>query len=327
MKFLTFTFEGLNRLGALADGLVVDLAAAQPLNAHLQSMQALIEGGELALQAAQHAAETSEVRFKPDDIEWCAPLRPVQMRDCLSFEQHLLNSYETAVKVEAMKHEDPVVGEQEARDSGRFVIPQIWYKQPVYYKCNRFSVAATGEDVIWPHYSNLMDFELELACVIGKMGRDITAQNAADHIFGYTVFNDFSARDAQIEEIMAMLGPAKGKDFDKANILGPVIVTADEIGDPYNLQMRAWINDELLCDNNSSTMHWKFGDMIAHISQSETLHPGEVIGSGTVGWGCGLEHMKFLEHGDTVELEIEGIGKISNRVLRPAQAGERTSAA
>lgn len=326
MKFLTFFHKGHDRLGALVENTVIDLASADPTNSDLTSMQALIEGGDDAMQAAHRAAKNSSVRLDPRDITWRAPLpRPLQMRDCLCFEQHLINSFESALKIQAMQSDDPAAAEQELRASGRFNVPDIWYRQPIYYKANRFSVAATNEDVIWPSYSNIMDFELEIACIIGKKGCDIKVEDAGSHIFGYTIFNDFSARDAQVAEQMGMLGPAKGKDFDKASILGPVIVTADEIPDPYNLAMRAKINDEILCDSNSSTMHWKFGDMIAHISQSETLYPGEVIGSGTVGWGCGLEHMRFLEHGDVVELEIEGIGTLSNRVLRSEQTTEKVA--
>jgi 2-keto-4-pentenoate hydratase/2-oxohepta-3-ene-1,7-dioic acid hydratase in catechol pathway len=195
-------------------------------------------------------------------------------------------------------------------------VPEVWYQQPLYYKGNRFCVASSGKDVVWPAYSELMDFELELACIIGKKGKDISHANAKDHIFGYTIYNDFSARDTQMQESGGPLGPAKSKDFDDSIILGPVIVTADELQDPYQLRMQARINGETWCDNNSSTIHWKFSDMIAHISKSETLHPGEVIGSGTVGFGCGLEHLRFLNDGDVVELEIEHIGVISNKVVR-----------
>jgi len=320
MKLLTFCHEGSDRLGASVDNIIVDLAAAATAHKCLGSMQDLIEAGADGLDAAREAAEVSSVRLAPDDVTWRAPLvRPIQMRDCLSFERHLKNSFASALKIQAQQADDPTTAAEALRASGRFNVPDIWYRQPVYYKTNRFAVAATGEDVIWPRYSNIMDFELEIACVIGKTGIDISRDEADAHIFGYTIFNDFSARDAQVAEQMGMLGPAKGKDFDKANILGPVIVTSDEIADPYNLFMKARINGELLCDGNTSTMHWKFPDMIAHISQSETLHAGEVIGSGTVGWGCGLEHLKFLRHGDVVELEIETIGKISNRVLHPDQ--------
>jgi 2-keto-4-pentenoate hydratase/2-oxohepta-3-ene-1,7-dioic acid hydratase in catechol pathway len=161
-----------------------------------------------------------------------------------------------------------------------------------------------------------MDFELELACIIGRKGVDIAKAQAHDFVFGYTIFNDFSARDAQCRETEGRLGPAKGKDFDKGNVFGPCVVTADEIGDPYALGMTARINGETRCNGSSSTMYWRFDDLIAHISAGETLHPGEIIGSGTVGDGCGHEHMRYLDDGDVVELEIEKIGILKNRVVR-----------
>jgi 2-keto-4-pentenoate hydratase/2-oxohepta-3-ene-1,7-dioic acid hydratase in catechol pathway len=188
-------------------------------------------------------------------------------------------------------------------------VPAIWYEQPLYYKCNRFATAGTDSTVRWPAYSGVIDYELEIACVIGRKGRDIQAANAPDYIFGYTIFNDLTARDAQFKEMQGPLGPAKGKDFDGANVMGPVIVTADSI-DAANLRMRAWVNGELRCDNRSNTMHWSFNHIIEHVSRSETLHPGEILGSGTVGGGCGLEIGRFLKHGDRIELEVEQIGTL-----------------
>ena len=158
---------------------------------------------------------------------------------------------------------------------------------------------------------------MRLACVIGRGGKDISRQEAHDHIFGYMIFNDLSARDAQALEMEGRLGPAKGKDFDKGNVFGPCLVTADEIGDPYALRMLARVNGETWCDSNSSTMHWRFDDLIEHISRDETLYPGEIIGSGTVGDGCGLEHGRFLRSGDVIELEIEKIGVLKTCVVHP----------
>jgi 2-keto-4-pentenoate hydratase/2-oxohepta-3-ene-1,7-dioic acid hydratase in catechol pathway len=200
-------------------------------------------------------------------------------------------------------------------NSGPF--PEVWFKQPIYYKANRFSFVGHDTDVIWPGYSNWMDFELELAAVIGKTSKDIAPEKAMDHIFGFTIFNDFSARDAQYLEMAGQLGPAKGKDFDTGNALGPWIVTTDEIGDPYNLKMEARINGERWGGGNSGDMHHKWTAILAHISASETLYAGEVIGSGTVGAGCGLELGRQLKHDDVVELEIETIGVLRNRVLKP----------
>jgi 2-keto-4-pentenoate hydratase/2-oxohepta-3-ene-1,7-dioic acid hydratase in catechol pathway len=137
-----------------------------------------------------------------------------------------------------------------------------------------------------------------------------------EHILGFTIFNDFSARDAQYIEMAGQLGPAKGKDFDTGNALGPWIVTTDEIGDPCNLKMDARINGERWGGGSSGEMHHRWPAILAHISASETLYAGEVIGSGTVGTGCGLELGRQLKHGDVVELEIERIGVLRNRVLK-----------
>jgi 2-keto-4-pentenoate hydratase/2-oxohepta-3-ene-1,7-dioic acid hydratase in catechol pathway len=317
MKLLTFELQGSQYLGALTQAGVVNLSATVPDELAFSSMQDFIEAGQPALDLADAVLASSPAIIDSDRINWLAPLPlPVQIRDCLGFEEHLKNAFESAVKVGAMAADDPVKAEEELRASGRFAVPEVWYQQPIYYKANRFSVAPTGKEIAWPAYSQIMDFELEMACIIGKKGQDISKDKAHEHIFGYTIFNDFSARDAQMLESQGMLGPAKGKDFDDSIILGPVIVTKDELTDPYNLRMQARVNGETWCDNNSSTIHWKFSDMIAHISMGETLHPGEVIGSGTVGLGCGLEHLRFLNDGDIVELEIDQIGVISNKVIK-----------
>ena len=317
MKLLTFELQGSQYLGALTQAGVVNLSATVPDELAFSSMQDFIEAGQPALDLAYAVLASSPAIIDSDRINWLAPLPlPVQIRDCLGFEEHLKNAFESAVKVGAMAADDPVKAEEELRASGRFAVPEVWYQQPIYYKANRFSVAPTGKEIAWPAYSQIMDFELEMACIIGKKGQDISKDKAHEHIFGYTIFNDFSARDAQMLESQGMLGPAKGKDFDDSIILGPVIVTKDELTDPYNLRMQARVNGETWCDNNSSTIHWKFSDMIAHISMGETLHPGEVIGSGTVGLGCGFEHLRFLNDGDIVELEIDQIGVISNKVIK-----------
>ena len=317
MKLLTFALDGVEYLGAVTNTGIFNLTVAAPEDIAFSSMQHLIEAGQPALDRAYAMLASSSASIPSDQVEWLAPLPlPAQIRDCLGFEEHLKNSYKSAIKLSAMAADDPAKAEQELQASGRFTVPEVWYQQPLYYKANRFSVAQSGKDVVWPAYSDVMDFELELACIIGTKGKDISKANAEDHIFGYTIYNDFSARDTQMQESGGPLGPAKSKDFDDSIILGPVIVTKDELDDPYNLRMQARVNGETWCDNNSSTIHWKFSDMIAHISKSETLYPGEVIGSGTVGLGCGLEHLRFLSDGDVVELEIEKIGVISNKVTR-----------
>ena len=329
MKLATYDHQGRVRLGALLDPeTLLDLAAARAEagtgpDAALGSMQALIEAGPAALEETRGlvAAAPAGARVALRDVTLLAPLpRPVQMRDFLCFETHLKQSIAAMVRMQAARAHDPAAAEEAARASGKTEIPAVWYRQPVYYKCNRFAVTGPDRTVVWPVYSEMMDFELEMAAVIGIGGRDIPKEGARDHIFGYTVFNDLSARDAQSAEMPGMLGPAKGKDFDEANVLGPYLVTADEIPDLYALTMTAKVNGEIWAEESSGSIHWTFEDMIAHASRGETLYPGEVIGSGTVGNGCGLEHMRFLGHGDRIDLTIERIGTLTTTVKRPEGA-------
>ncbi len=293
-------------VAALEGDRLLDLyAASGGSEAAFTSMQALIEAGAQGLSRARDLVAIAPVSAILDGagVRFCAPLpRPEQMRDCLVFETHLINSFARATEM-----------------TGReFAIPPVWYDQPIYYKCNRFSVIGHGQDVQWPAYSDNMDFELELGIVIGKRGKDISTAEAPDHIFGYTIFNDMSARDAQMKEMPGQLGPAKGKDFDTGNILGPFILTADEVPHPAALNMRAEVNGEIWGEGNSRDMHHSFADIIAHISASETLYPGEVIGSGTVGLGCGLEIGRMLSDGDEIALSIQGIGTLRNRLVKGA---------
>jgi 2-keto-4-pentenoate hydratase/2-oxohepta-3-ene-1,7-dioic acid hydratase in catechol pathway len=249
-------------------------------------------------------------------VKLLAPIpQPPQMRDFLCFEKHLQQAFKAARMVRAKQSPDPEAMMRELESKGVLTVPQAWYERPLFYHPNRLNVIGTDEDVPWPAFSQLMDFELEFGCYIGKPGRDIPKEKAREHIFGYTIFNDFSARDEQTKEMAGQLGPGKGKDFDGGNAMGPCLVTADEI-DPYNLTMIARVNGEEWGRGNSSEMGWKFEDCIAHVSRSETLFSGEFLGSGTVGDGCGLEHLRFLKPGDVVELEVQGIGILRNRVVK-----------
>lgn len=310
MKLATFKRDGHTALGIVdtARGQILDLAKASAVvskgaaSPAFASMLALIDAGGSGLdQARALAAEWPAAAAVPIDcVRLMSPIpEPRQMRDCLTFELHLRNAIAQTAKLTGVTRP----------------FPEVWFKQPIYYKANRFSFIGHETDVVWPKYSNYMDYELELACIIGKPGKDIAPGQAMQHIFGFAVFNDFSARDAQAAEMAAQLGPAKGKDFDSGNALGPWIVTLDEIGDPHALAMEARVNGERWGGGNSSMMHHKWPAILAHISASETIYAGEVIGSGTVGTGCGFELGRQLRHGDVVELEIEKIGVLRNRVL------------
>jgi 2-keto-4-pentenoate hydratase/2-oxohepta-3-ene-1,7-dioic acid hydratase in catechol pathway len=308
MKLVTFDLpDGRRHIGAVLPGeqQIADFSAASDAPA-LKTMLDLIDAGPAALQEAQSLLRSARVTRALADVKLASPLpEPRQMRDFLCFEKHFRQA-------RANMH---LFGVEAERDPAKVELPPVWYEQPIYYKCNRFSVVGTGTDVITPRYCKMIDYELEFAAVTGKSGKDIRKEDARSYIFGYCIFNDVSARDAQRKEMGGTLGPAKGKDFDTGNVIGPWLVTADEVQDPYNLTMVARVNGEEWSRGNSGTMHHRFEDVIAHVSQDETLRAGEFLGSGTVGNGCGLELGRFLQHGDVVELEIEGLGLLRNRIV------------
>jgi len=327
MKLVTFQDgAGADRLGALvADGSkIVDLQAAQETaqgrpDPAFASMLALIEAGDAALERARALAASAKAGravVARDAVRLRAPIPvPPQVRDCLCFEQHLVNAFTMARKLRAAAAPDPEAALRDIEAKGLFRIPEVWYQQPIYYKSNRFSVIGTDQDIEWPFYAEKLDFELEFGCFIKKGGKNIPKDKARDYIFGYSIFNDVSARDTQVIEMAGNLGPAKSKDFDTGNVIGPCIVTADEF-DPYRQTMIARVNGVEWARGETGSMHWKFEDLIAYISRSETLHPGEFIGSGTVGGGCGLEQNRYLAPGDLIELEVTGIGVLRNRIVR-----------
>jgi 2-keto-4-pentenoate hydratase/2-oxohepta-3-ene-1,7-dioic acid hydratase in catechol pathway len=327
MRLVTFESEGLRRAGAFIEGdtRVVDLAAAHQqrhgaLAPELTDILALIEGGDDALDKAMEAVKSAPETaiLARADVKLRAPVQPPpQMRDCSCFELHLRQCYSAAREMRAKAKGVEVIADTGPSPAEQRIL-DLFAKQPIYYKANRFSVIGSEETVIWPSYSRSMDFELEYGCYIKKMAKDVPVEKARDYIFGYTIYNDFSARDAQAVEMIGQLGPAKGKDFDTGNAMGPCLVTADEMPNPYDLTMIARVNGEEWGRGNTSTMHWKFEDLIAYISRSETLYPGEFLGSGTIGNGCGLEAQRFLKPGDEVELDVEGIGVLRNRIVRPA---------
>ena len=324
MRLITFERNGEQRLGAWVqdDRLIIDVAAIAagdlPAGAS-DSMLALIEAGPATWSALDRlvARETAAATLRTADVRLLAPLpRPTQVRDFLSFEEHVVNAGKSAITILSSEAPDPVAKRAELEHSGTWGVPPIWYKMPIYYTASRTAISHPGQDIRWPSYSQRLDYELELAAVIGTGGVDISRDQARDHIFGYTIFNDWSARDEQGLAMSGRLGPGKGKEFDGANTFGPCVVTADEIGDPYDLTMTARIDGEEWSRGSSSTMYHKFEDIIAYLSCGQTIHPGEILGSGTVGTGCGVELMRFLQGGETVELEIDRIGVLRNRVVR-----------
>lgn len=327
MRLVTFIDSGGRpRAGAFIDNdqAVVDLqgaslAVSQKEHMAFTSVLALLEAGDDALNQAKAlvAKAPSAAVLQRSNVKLLAPIQPPpQIRDCSCFELHLQQCYESARRAKASRAADPEAALRDMDTSEDDRVLETFNRQPIYYKANRFAVIGPDEPVIWPSYSRLMDFELELACYIGKGGKNISRDQARAHIAGFTIFNDMSARDAQGREMPGKLGPAKGKDFDTGNVMGPCLVTADEIEDPYNLTMIARVNGEEWGRGSTADMRWQFEDLIEHISRDETLYTGEVLGSGTVGNGCGLEHLRYLKPNDVVELEIEQIGILASQIIK-----------
>ena len=300
-RFAPRAQPGSARLGVWREDVVVELAGVAGLPA---GMQAFLEAGETAWSAARRVVESERgKRWPVEGILLRAPMeRPPSVRDFYAFEQHVKTAH--AIR-------------------GR-PVPAEWYSFPVFYFSNPGSVCGPEDSVSPPPGSRTLDYELEVACVIGRGGRDIPADEAENHIFGYCIMNDWSARDLQRAEMSVGLGPAKGKDF--ATSLGPWLVTPDELADVadgrpggYRLEMTARVNGAERSRGNLADVHYSFGEMIARASAGVDLIAGEVIGSGTVGTGSLLEQTggegPWLEPGDVVELEVERLGVLRNTVF------------
>jgi 2-keto-4-pentenoate hydratase/2-oxohepta-3-ene-1,7-dioic acid hydratase in catechol pathway len=303
MKFITFQKQdGSVRSGWLEGGMAIDMHEAsngilpKTLLAFIDNHQFFIE------QIAFHSEwkESGSGAYPLKEVALKAPLPcPKSFRDFYAFEDHV----------------------KTARENRGLEMIQEWYELPVFYFSNHLAMKGTGEHIPVPAGCSLLDYELEIACIIGREGRNISAREADDYIFGYCILNDWSARDIQRKEMKVGLGPAKGKDF--ATSIGPYIVTKDElesyrVDNGYDLDMTAKVNGVLLSDGNLKDIYYSFNEMIEKASENTTLYPGELIGSGTVGTGCILElgedvH-RWLKPGDTVELEITGLGKLVNTI-------------
>lgn len=323
MRVISFQTGSGPRPGVLIDrDHVLDFRQAAELTRApvYRSVLALIEAGDGGLEAvASLLADPVEEAVQPlSAIQFLSPLPvPQQIRDFANYEQHCLAAMDASMRLRSQNETDPAAAYERMKASGAYKLPPVWYEIPLYYKGNRFAINGHDGVVEWPPFAENLDYELELACVIGRKGKDIPATRAREHIFGYTIFNDFSARDIQARwEGQFRMGPAKGKDFDTSNSFGPWIVTKDEIADPYNLKMCVRVNGEERGRGISGGAQHNFEACIAQVSRSETLHPGEILGLGTIANGCGFESLTWLEPDDVVELEIEGIGVLRNTIKK-----------
>ena len=329
MRLVTFEVESTlghhRRTGALSDDRVIDLSAARadqlrrrgrPAAARVAAgelpseMLALLELGEPGLEAAReaithaetHGAEEAPTRisYALDEVWLLAPIpRPPSLRDFMVAEEHVRRSFK----------DDP---------------PAEWWNIPVYYKGNCEEIYGPEDTIPWPAYTGKLDYELELCAVIGAAGRNVSAERADELILGYTIYNDWSARDIQLREMSVGIGPGYGKDFGSS--IGPAIVTKDEF-DRDGAKLQARIDGEVWSSGTLGTMHFSFQEIIAWVSQDQSLRPGDLLGSGTVGGGCGLELDRWISEGSIVELEAEGIGVLRNYVSArgagPIRATER----
>jgi len=288
--------------------------AAIVVDDHLRILAAEVKVHALLaadLEARERMAGRVEAEHQIGELPLLAPMQPPTIRDFSVFEQHMESG---------VKYNDP-----EAQ------IPEIWYESPFCYFSNPHAVTAAGEEIPVPPGCAELDFELELAAVIGRPGSNLTPSQASGHIAGYTIFNDWSARDLQIKEMRLGLGTCKGKDF--ANTIGPWIVTADELGpfidgDRLNLRMHAEVNGRALAGDTSASMAWSFDELVSFASRGTWVRTGDLLGSGTCGGGCLFELWSRqgreaspppLGPGDVVSLHIEGIGTLTNTVVRGAE--------
>ncbi|SPT58148.1 MULTISPECIES: fumarylacetoacetate hydrolase family protein [Actinomadura] len=293
MRLATYAHLGLRRCG-IVDG---DAVAPFPLGTELLD---IVRSGPLP-QAAE-PVPLREVRLLP-------PIEPPSVRDFVTFEEH----------VEGVRRSV----------SGEAGVPDAWYDAPTFYFSNPHAMVGAHDAVPVPPGSSALDFELEVAAIVGRPGADLTPEQARDHVYGYTIFNDWSARDLQAREMQVGLGPCKGKD--SATTLGPWLVTADEL-EPFRdaegflrLALTADVNGEIVGRDLLSNMGWPFEDLLAYASRGATLRPGDVLGSGTCGNGGCLAELwgrdrggrtpPPLKPGDTVTLTVEGIGTVSNKIV------------
>jgi 2-keto-4-pentenoate hydratase/2-oxohepta-3-ene-1,7-dioic acid hydratase in catechol pathway len=317
MRFAAYTHHDQPRLAVVDDeGVLYPVPGVRSLTEAVAAgdgLPALLGTGAAAL-GAPPGPHVSEVRLLP-------PLQPASVRDFVTFEEH-------------------VEGVRRSVD-GAAGVPEQWYRAPVFYFTNPHAIHGPHDDIPVPPGSAVLDFELEVGAVVGREGRDLTPEQARDHIIGYTVFNDWSARDLQSAETKVGLGPCKGKDT--ATTLGPYLVTADEL-EPYRdadgflrLGLTAEVNGEVVGRDLLSNMSWTFEEMTAYASRGTRVVPGDVLGSGTCGnggclaelWGRrGERTPPPLGPGDTVSLTVEGIGTLTNTVVPgpdpvPLPAGRR----
>ena len=325
MKLVTFTADATGveqRVGVLHGQVVVDplavlyadyLAhgaevsdaarrAAVEAPRNMVAIFALEDSGAMALnkalEIADRASENGDELRGPGgeaavlpttEVRLLAPVpRPPRIRDYLTYEGHAAG--------------------------GGLALPEAFSEMPICYKCNVDSVIGPEDEIVWPAYSQQLDYELEIGFYVSRPGRNFTVEEAARSIAGVTIFNDVSARDIQMREMSLTIGPSKGKDF--CTVMGPCVVTMDEI-DEWNIELIARVNGEVWSEGTSAGRRFSFGEVLAWASYCENVQPGEFLALGTVGGGCGYELDRWIKPGDVVELSSPQIGVLRNPVGAP----------
>ena len=317
LRLITFTTGNETHVGALDGETAVSLTRASGADPRFASMLDLVRAGHTALDDARELIDShpSDSVRDVQDVTLRAPLpNPTRFRDCSLFIAHLQPAFRGMARTLAAQADDPDAEYERLVATGKFDTPEVFSRQVIYYNADHTAVSGPGDVIVAPSESRQLDYELEFAAVMGTTAKDVAHEDASAVIFGYTILNDWSCRDLQMTVMESQLGPSRGKDFDGSNTFGPCIVTPDELGSPYELQMEARVNGEVWSHGSSSTMHHSFEDAIVHFSRGRTIHAGDVLGTGTVMSGSPIEIGKRLKDGDEVELEVEGIGVLRNRV-------------
>jgi 2-keto-4-pentenoate hydratase/2-oxohepta-3-ene-1,7-dioic acid hydratase in catechol pathway len=336
MKLISYDVQTalgtFTRIGALVDEKIIDLnnsytallADSGEVNSAKRiasgiippDMVMFLEGGKASLDAAKQTIEYALHRLQKDplslgahgqrlsfnekEVVWLAPVpKPHMIRDGILLLDHYKVGMERLFKI-----------------TGKDQIPEASKTMPIFWKPSRSAVGAHKQDIVWPKYSTKLDYEFELGIYIGKRGKDISVENASEHIAGYTIFNDLGLRDIQPAELTLRMGPAKAKDFATSKIMGPYLVTPDEMGSVENLRLIIRVNHDTWFDGRLGNWAFTFEQFIAYVSRDEFLEVGDFFGSGPPAYSAGFEINKWIKPGDLLECEIEGLGVLSNTIVQ-----------
>lgn len=318
MRLVTFQRpSGPLRLGVLhgPDDDVIDLTAADTGSGNLQSMRALMASGERGLEMAQEALNSAirHGRTVPAaDVRLRSPLgHPTLIRDFATMDTHMRNYQMLRAAERSRAAIDPAAYIESERQAGRLDMPKNWLTVYQHHIGNPLNTMGPDDTLTRPEGVLELDYELELAAVIGESARNVSVEEAGEYIFGYTLMNDFTARDIQRAEGKAA---GKSKDFDGSYSLGPCIVTREAFKGRPDIKLRSRLNGQPQAEDSLSSMRLSFEQLLSYISRSCTVHPGEILASGTFAMGCGYEMGRLLQDGDTVEIEADGIGTLRNQI-------------